>query len=49
MGFIERLTGVSPDGGDGSTEMLFFIGIVVLALLLQRLLAGELYSRRRPH
>jgi hypothetical protein len=49
MDFIERLTGLSPDGGDGSTEMLFVIGIVVFALILLRPLAGELYSRRRSH
>ena len=23
MDFIEKLTGLSPDGGDGSTELLF--------------------------
>jgi hypothetical protein len=47
MDFIERLTGLSPDGGDGSTEMLFFIGIVAFALLLLQPLAGKLFSRRR--
>ena len=29
MDFIERLFGISPDGGDGSIEVLI-IGIVVL-------------------
>jgi hypothetical protein len=47
MDFIERLTGLSPDGGDGSTEMLFFISIVVLALILLRPVAVKLYDRRR--
>jgi len=47
MDFIERLTGLSPDGGDGSIEMLFFISIVVLALILLRPVAGKLYNRRR--
>jgi len=47
MDFIERLTGLSPDGGDGLTEMLFFISIVVLALVLLRPVAGKLYNRRR--
>jgi hypothetical protein len=47
MDFIERLTGLSPDSGDGSTEMLFFISIVVLALILLRPAAGKLYNRRR--
>jgi MYXO-CTERM domain-containing protein len=29
MDFIERLFGISPDGGDGSTEVMI-IGLVVL-------------------
>ena len=49
MDFIERLTGLSPDGGDGSTEMLFFIAIVVFALIMSRPLARKLYSRHRSH
>jgi hypothetical protein len=49
MDFIERLTGLSPDGGDGSTEVLFFIAIVVFALILLRPLAGKLYGQRRLH
>jgi hypothetical protein len=47
MDFIERLTGLSPDGGDGSTEVLFFTSIVVLALILLGPLAGKLYNRLR--
>jgi hypothetical protein len=31
MDFIERLFGISPDGGDGSTEVLV-IGAIVLAI-----------------
>jgi hypothetical protein len=31
MDFIERLLGISPDGGDGSAEMLI-IGAIVLLL-----------------
>ena len=49
MDFIERLTGFSPDGGDGSTEMLFFIAIVAIALIVLRPLALRLYHRRRSH
>ena len=30
MDFIERWFGVSPDGGDGSLEMLYLIAIVVV-------------------
>lgn len=29
MDFIERLFGLSPDGGDGSTEVML-LGVVVL-------------------
>jgi LPXTG-motif cell wall-anchored protein len=38
MDFIECLIGISPDGGDGSTELLY-IGLLVLvavAILLAR-------------
>jgi hypothetical protein len=34
MDFIERLFGISPDGGDGSTELMYsavFVLIVVAA------------------
>jgi MYXO-CTERM domain-containing protein len=34
MDFIERLFGISPDGGDGSVEMMIFGGVVLLAVLL---------------
>jgi hypothetical protein len=33
MDFIERLFGVSPDGGDGSTELMI-IGAVFLAIVV---------------
>lgn len=37
MDFIERWFGLSPDGGDGSTELLIFCAvIVVLSLLIGR-------------
>jgi hypothetical protein len=29
MDFIERIFGVSPDGGDGSTEMMWIAAIVL--------------------
>ena len=38
MDFIERLFGLSPDNGDGSTEILW---LVVLAVVV----AGFLYAR----
>ena len=35
MDFIERWFGFSPDGGDGSTEILYIMAVaVVLALLV---------------
>ncbi|MDX8503118.1 hypothetical protein RFM99_32665 [Mesorhizobium sp. VK4C] len=46
MDFIERLFGVAPDGGDGSTEMLYVavaIGIVAAAA------ARSLARRRAPN
>jgi hypothetical protein len=38
MDFIERLFGVSPDGGDGSTELIYLaaVTIVVAALAYAR-------------
>jgi hypothetical protein len=37
MDFIERWLGISPDGGDGSTELLYIVAIaVVLAVLVGR-------------
>ena len=33
MDFIERWFGVSPDGGDGSLEVLYIVTIVVVAVM----------------
>lgn len=49
MDFIERWFGFSPDGGDGSTELLY---IVVIALVLamvfgRRHIAKLLWGRRQ--
>jgi len=32
MDFIERIFGVSPDGGDGTTEALYLIVVVALGV-----------------
>ena len=40
MDFIEQLFGLSPDNGDGSTEILW---LVVLAVVI----AGVVYLRRQ--
>jgi hypothetical protein len=34
MDFIERIFGISPDGGDGSTEMLYLAAGAAIALIL---------------
>jgi hypothetical protein len=48
MDFIERLFGISPDGGDGSTEVLI-IGVIVLLIvtLTWRWLLGKGWGRPR--
>jgi hypothetical protein len=48
MDFIERWFGVSPDGGDGSLELLWIVAIVlaVLAIAFRRQIAGWLASLR---
>jgi len=45
MDFIERIFGVSPDGGNGSLEFMYLTGIVVSVILI----AGAFYRRRIPH
>jgi ABC-type sugar transport system permease subunit len=34
MDFIERIFGVSPDGGNGATEALIFMGITLVIVFL---------------
>ena len=48
MDWIERLFGISPDGGDGTTEMLYVVAaIAVAALVFASLLrARQLRGRR---
>jgi hypothetical protein len=46
MDFIERLFGVSPDGGDGSTELMWFIAFVAIALVVTRLWLRRAVTRR---
>ncbi len=37
MDFIERLFGISPDGGDGSTELMYLsIVVIIVGLILFR-------------
>jgi hypothetical protein len=42
MDFIERIFGVSPDGGNGSLELLYAASVVVAAVLA----AYALFRRR---
>jgi hypothetical protein len=47
MDFIERLFGISPDGGDGSTELMFFAVFIIVALLAWRPVTRWYEARRR--
>jgi hypothetical protein len=45
--FIEQWFGISPDGGDGSLELQWIVGIaiVVTAVVFRRRIIGWLSSR----
>ncbi|WP_164897969.1 MULTISPECIES: hypothetical protein [unclassified Mesorhizobium] len=49
MDFIERIFGVAPDGGDGTTEMLYIAVALVVAgmLVARRWLSRRAAMRRR--
>jgi hypothetical protein len=36
MDLIERLLGIAPDGGSGSTEALIMLGITMIVVFLAR-------------
>ena len=48
MDWIERLFGISPDGGDGSAEMMIFaaIAIVLAGILATRVPSVRNYLRQ---
>jgi hypothetical protein len=49
MDWIERWFGISPDGGDGSTEMLYLVAAVaVIALIFARPILMRLARRWHP-
>jgi hypothetical protein len=50
MNFIERWFGFSPDGGDGSTELLYILvpASVMLALFVGRRHLAKFVWRRAP-
>lgn len=43
MDFIERIFGVAPDSGDGTTEMLY----IAAAFAVAAMVAGRWWLRRR--
>jgi hypothetical protein len=46
MDFIERWFGVSPDGGDGTLELLYIgVGALILVALLWRIAHRARYRR----
>ena len=48
MDFIERLFGVSPDGGDGSLELLWIAAVIVAvgAFVFRARIIGWMARRR---
>jgi hypothetical protein len=51
MDFIERWFGVSPDGGDGSLELLWIVAIVLglVVIAFRRKIANWLSSWKARH
>ena len=51
MDFIERWFGVSPDGGDGSLELLWIVAMVLglVAIAFRRKIANWLSSWKARH
>lgn len=48
MDFIERIFGISPDGGDGSTEALYIVvALAIVALLVARPILRRRAEQRR--
>jgi hypothetical protein len=48
MDWIERLFGISPDGGDGSTEMLYLVAVAaIVGLILGRSFLARRARKRR--
>ena len=48
MDFIEKWFGLSPDGGDGSTEVVWLVAVVAIAVAIffRRRILARLASRR---
>jgi hypothetical protein len=46
MNFIERISGISPDGGNGIWEMAFGVGVALAVALAAAAAARVLRARR---
>ena len=47
MDFIEQIFGVSPDNGDGSTELMLILAVlVVIAVVFRRPISRMLSGRK---
>ncbi len=47
MDFIERIFGIAPDGGDGTTEALYvMVALAIVALVAARPMMRKLAARR---
>ncbi|MER9845533.1 hypothetical protein NKJ59_30835 [Mesorhizobium australicum] len=48
MDFVERMFGVAPDGGDGTTEMIYIaVALGIVAMIAARTLARRRAAKRR--
>jgi cytochrome b561 len=46
MDFIERWFGISPDGGDGTLELLYVaVGVLIAAVVVARIMSRLRYRR----
>jgi hypothetical protein len=46
MDFIERWFGISPDGGDGTLELLYVaVGVLIVAIVIARIVLRLRYRR----
>jgi hypothetical protein len=46
MDFIEKWFGLSPDGGDGSLEVLWLVAIIAVAIVIFRTILVRLAAKQ---
>lgn len=46
MDFIEQIFGVSPDNGDGSTELMLVVAVLVVIAVVFRRRIARLFGRK---